>query len=353
MGKLYFFNPDNDLALAAGNGERYTPPAAALDLRRAGALLPLWWCGDGDEVLVETDEAIEAADSLKSAFGLSGTAVRKCEGAGRALPWGWSPLSARLMRDAGGAGVPTPDEIERLRMLSHRRTSMPLARAMGADERIVARECLSEAEAEAAIAAAGGDAVIKQPWSSSGRGVMATRSMRADALRRAIAGTIRRQGSIMVESRLEREADFAALFVSDGRRVRFEGASVFATLPSGAYAGNIVDSGDRLRELIPVDISAAIAGAEKYLTEAVAPYYRGYMGIDMLAYREGGRLMLDPCVELNLRMTMGVAAMLLARRGLRGVLRVKPSGPSADEINLSPIRGARFSVVVSDGEAPA
>ena len=141
--------------------------------------------------------------------------------------------------------------------------------------------------------------------------------------------------------------------MSVGRRVRFEGASVFATLPSGAYAGNIVDSGDRLRELIPVDISAAIAGAEKYLTEAVAPYYRGYMGIDMLAYREGGRLMLDPCVELNLRMTMGVAAMLLARRGLRGVLRVKPSGPSADEINLSPIRGARFSVVVSDGEAPA
>lgn len=352
MGKLYFFNPDNDLALAAGNGERYTPPAAALDLRRAGALLPLWWCGEDDEVLVESDEAVETAYGLKSTFGISGTAVRKSEAFNHASPWGWSPLSARLMREGGAAGVPTPDEIERLRMLSHRRTSMPLARAMGADERIVARECFSEADAEAAIAAAGGDAVIKQPWSSSGRGVMATRSMRADALRRAIAGTIRRQGSIMVERRLEREADFAALFVSDGRRVRFEGASVFATLPSGAYAGNIVDSGDRLMERIPVDISAAIKGAEEYLTEAVAPHYRGYMGIDMLAYREGGRLMLDPCVELNLRMTMGVAAMLLARRGLRGVLRVKPSGPSASEINLSPIRGARFSVVVSDVEAP-
>lgn len=353
MGKLYFFNPDNDLALAAGNGERYTPPAAALDLRRAGALLPLWWCDEGDEVLVETDEAVEVADSLKSTFGISGTAVRKSEASNHAAPWGWSPLSARLMREGGAAGVPTPDEIERLRMLSHRRTSIPLARAMGAEESIVARECFSEAEAEAAIAAAGGDAIIKQPWSSSGRGVMGTRSMRADALRCAIAGTIRRQGSIMVERRLEREADFAALFVSDGRRVRFEGASVFATLPSGAYAGNIVDSGDRLMERIPVDISAAIKGAEEYLTEAVAPHYRGYMGIDMLAYRKGGRLMLDPCVELNLRMTMGVAAMLLARRGLRGVLRVKPSEPSAGELNLSPILGARFSIVVSDGEVPA
>lgn len=342
MGKLYFFNPDNDLALAAGNGERYTPPAAALDLRRAGALLPLWWCDEGDEVLVETDEAVEVADSLKSTFGISGTAVRKSEASNHAAPWGWSPLSARLMREGGAAGVPTPDEIERLRMLSHRRTSIPLARAMGAEESIVARECFSEAEAEAAIAAAGGDAIIKQPWSSSGRGVMGTRSMRADALRCAIAGTIRRQGSIMVERRLEREADFAALFVSDGRRVRFEGASVFATLPSGAYAGNIVDSGDRLMERIPVDISAAIKGAEEYLTEAVAPHYRGYMGIDMLAYRKGGRLMLDPCVELNLRMTMGVAAMLLARRGLRGVLRVKPSEPSAGELNLSPIPGARY-----------
>lgn len=353
MGKLYFFNPDNDLALAADNGERYTPPAAALDLRRAGALLPLWWCDEGDEVLVETDEAVEVADILKSTFGISGTAERKSEASNHAAPWGWSPLSARLMRDGGAAGVPTPDEIERLRMLSHRRTSMPLARAMGAEESIVARECFSEAEAEEAIAATGGDAIIKQPWSSSGRGVMATRSMRADALRCAIAGTIRRQGSIMVERRLEREADFAALFVSDGRRVRFEGASVFATLPSGAYAGNIVDSGDRLMERIPVDISAAIKGAEEYLTEAVAPHYRGYMGIDMLAYREGGRLMLDPCVELNLRMTMGVAAMLLARRGLRGVLRVKPSEPSAGELNLSPIPGARFSIVVSDGEVPA
>lgn len=353
MGKLYFFNPDNDLALAAGNGERYTPPAAALDLRRAGALLPLWWCDEGDEVLVETDEAVEVADSLKSTFGISGTAVRKSEASNHAAPWGWSPLSARLMREGGAAMVPTPDEIERLRMLSHRRTSIPLARAMGAEESIVARECFSEAEAEAAIAAAGGDAIIKQPWSSSGRGVMGTRSMRADALRCAIAGTIRRQGSIMVERRLEREADFAALFVSDGRRVRFEGASVFATLPSGAYAGNIVDSGERLMERIPVDISAAIKGAEEYLTEAVAPHYRGYMGIDMLAYRKGGRLMLDPCVELNLRMTMGVAAMLLARRGLRGVLSVKPSEPPAGELNLSPIPGARFSIVVSDGEVPA
>ncbi len=322
-------------------------------MRRAGALLPLWWCDEGDEVLVETDEAVEVADSLKSTFGISGTAVRKSEASNHAAPWGWSPLSARLMREGGAAGVPTPDEIERLRMLSHRRTSIPLARAMGAEESIVARECFSEAEAEAAIAAAGGDAIIKQPWSSSGRGVMGTRSMRADALRCAIAGTIRRQGSIMVERRLEREADFAALFVSDGRRVRFEGASVFATLPSGAYAGNIVDSGDRLMERIPVDISAAIKGAEEYLTEAVAPHYRGYMGIDMLAYRKGGRLMLDPCVELNLRMTMGVAAMLLARRGLRGVLRVKPSEPSAGELNLSPIPGARFSIVVSDGEVPA
>lgn len=315
--------------------------------------MPLWWCDEGDEVLVETDEAVEVADSLKSTFGISGTAVRKSEASNHAAPWGWSPLSARLMREGGAAGVPTPDEIERLRMLSHRRTSMPLARAMGAEESIVARECFSEAEAESAIAAAGGDAIIKQPWSSSGRGVMGTRSMRADALRCAIAGTIRRQGSIMVERRLEREADFAALFVSDGRRVRFEGASVFATLPSGAYAGNIVDSGDRLMERIPVDISAAIKGAEEYLTEAVAPHYRGYMGIDMLAYRKGGRLMLDPCVELNLRMTMGVAAMLLARRGLRGVLRVKPSEPSAGELNLSPIPGARFSIVVSDGEVPA
>ena len=40
----------------------------------------------------------------------------------------------------------------------------------------------------------------------------------------------------------------------------------------------------------------------------VPEIYTGYFGIDMLAYNESGELKIMPCVELNLRMTMGLIA---------------------------------------------
>ncbi len=349
MKKVYFFNPDNDVALAADPRTRFTPPAAALELRRSGALLPMWWCGEGDEVLVESDAALAGADRLRERHdALRGTAVRRASDDFEASPWGWSATSARIMSEAGAAGVPAPEVIERLREISHRRTSIALASAMGADERIVARECRTTQEALDAIDALDGRAIVKQPWSSSGRGVMAADEMSREKLVAVIGGTVRRQGSIMVEPHLRREADFAALFVSDGRRVEWRGVSVFATDDAGTYCGNIVAPQSELMKRIKPDITGAVAGAERYLTETVAPYYKGWMGVDMLAYRDGsGRLQLDPCVELNLRMTMGVAAMLLQEKGLEGVLRVKVGHAEPAEVNLSPVEGAWFAIVVA------
>ena len=348
MAKIWFFNPDNDVALAADPRARFTPPAAALELRRSGALLPMWWAAEGDEVLVESDAALAGARELQRRFDLKGRAVRRSEGGCEASPWGWSATSALILTEAGAVGVPSAGTIALLREISHRRMSIALARAMGSPEDIVARECRTEAEAFDAIEVLGGRGIVKQPWSSSGRGVMAADEMSRDKLKAVIGGTLRRQGSIMVEPHLRREADFAALFYSDGLMTRWRGVSVFSTDGAGTYCGNAVAPQSELMRRIPVDIAAAVAGAERYLTAEVAPHYRGWMGIDMLAYRDGSdRLRLDPCVELNLRMTMGVAAMLLHEKGLQGILRVKAAPAGPDDVNLSPVDGARFAIVVS------
>ena len=37
--------------------------------------------------------------------------------------------------------------------------------------------------------------------------------------------------------------------------------------------------------------------------------YRGPFGIDMMVVRDGGKLKVHPCVELNLRRTMGFVAL--------------------------------------------
>ena len=92
MAKIWFFNPDNDVALAADPRARFTPPAAALELRRSGALLPMWWAAEGDEVLVESDAALAGARELQRRFDLKGRAVRRSEGGCEASPWGWSAM---------------------------------------------------------------------------------------------------------------------------------------------------------------------------------------------------------------------------------------------------------------------
>ena len=56
------------------------------------------------------------------------------------------------------------------------------------------------------------------------------------------------------------------------------------------------------------------------IDDLIAPHYDGPVGIDMMLYwDENGRIALNPCVEVNLRMTMGmVTAAMGSRHDLHG-----------------------------------
>ncbi|MBR5101650.1 MAG: hypothetical protein IK092_00820, partial [Muribaculaceae bacterium] len=63
------------------------------------------------------------------------------------------------------------------------------------------------------------------------------------------------------------------------------------------------------------------------VNELIAPHYTGALGIDMLAYRDSGCVVTVPCVEVNLRHTMGhVTCALAARHGLRGTFGIEYRG---------------------------
>jgi len=53
MNRVFLFNPENDIALAAGR-QNFTPPKAALQMALSGATLP-WWLGDSDDYLLLSD----------------------------------------------------------------------------------------------------------------------------------------------------------------------------------------------------------------------------------------------------------------------------------------------------------
>lgn len=333
MARNHLFNPENDIALAHG-GRCYTPPPLARRLHDDGAPLPIWY-GDGGDGFVWPSPDMKWLEEVSLRYGLD-MLPKVVEG--ESSPWGWSLDARRQLMAAGVEKVLEEAHIERLRNLSHRRISVEVMRQLR--ERLDGP--LPEVPFEAmmvndvvAYVTSHPHCYIKAPWSSSGRGVVCSDTMSESELRRRVEGTIRRQGSVMCEPGLDKIADFAMLFYSDGYKVVRKGLSCFFNERGAAYAGNIIAPQDRLPSIIGVDDEQiALIGREleTILTDIVCPDYKGYFGVDMMLYNSEYGIAIAPCIEVNLRMTMGVVAMKFGERflgeGMRAVMRVAYNEPS-------------------------
>lgn len=336
---IHLFNPDNDLALASGLAH-YTAPAAALRLRRDGALLPMWYGSPGDRVIAHGVNARWLDSRLASFPSLPGLHDHEYNSL-LPTPWGWSAAArVDLLREGcDPALMPSPGDIERLRLLSHRRTSRLLALRLA--EKLpdmalppAAEEVTAVAEA-AALMDRWGTVYVKQPWSGSGRGVVCS-SPNPRAAVRAAESYIRSQGSAMVEPAMDAALDFARLFLCRDGHALDLGTSVFTTDARGAWTGNLLAPEPvrlaRVEAVCPdVDLPRLFAALREAVEEMIAPHYSGVLGVDMLASRDGN---VRPVVEVNLRLTMGYAANRFAELHLHpdalGALRVIPLRSRAD-----------------------
>ena len=123
---------------------------------------------------------------------------------------------------------------------------------------------------------------------------------------------------VSIESGLDKVQDFAMEFYSDGQgTVRYEGLSVFNTEERGSYTGNILEEQSTMLSRI-----TRFTGEETYsriqeavrsvLQEVYGSTYAGCIGVDMLVYRQkDGSFAIHPCIEINMRYTMGMVALRL------------------------------------------
>ena len=124
---------------------------------------------------------------------------------------------------------------------------------------------------------------------------------------------VERQGSVMVEPYYAKVKDFGMEFSADGQgNIHYEGLSLFHTV-NGAYVGNILATErakqKMLSRYIPDDFIACIR--EKIISCLDLGDYAGPFGIDMMIVKSADGFLLHPCVEINLRRTMGHVALSL------------------------------------------
>ena len=320
--KLLVFNPEHDLALAA-NLSNFTAPHAGRQLRADLGFVPAIWAAADDFVLVENVEDAERRflRLTRRPFGRFIAKDLLCKLQFSAVDvWGWDlAIRAYLLRWGVEAVVmPTVTQIDAIRQLSHRRHAMQLLESLQMPGTI---GCASETDQMDIIADRlhrGEHLVVKAPWSSSGRGV---RFMEGDMNiydKGWVRHVIEKQGSVMVEPYYNKVKDFGMEFVSDGKGlVSYVGLSLFQT-SNGAYTGNILASEDEKEHMISRYISVDLLKAirQKICTlmgVLLKDRYAGAFGIDMMVVRrdDGDGFLLHPCVEINLRRTMGHVAISL------------------------------------------
>lgn len=287
--RLLVFNPENDMALASGLSG-YTAPEAIERYSRSHWMLPRLWAGE-DDLVWDWKQDLTDKDITE------------------VVPWGWSKALVYRLSKAGVKREVMPSDavLDGLRTLSSRVFTSKLQRELGLDVAV----CKTWEEVES-FERRVGPSVMKAPWSSSGKGLMMVSSPTA---RGWMQNTVTREGAVVCERWMERVQDFALEFsVEESGAVRYEGLSVFRTSPSGRYIAHDFVTPEEQRAALKQwvneeEVQRWCMWWQKRLEEddIRAFSYVGPMGVDMLVDADGR---INPCVELNWRMTMGHVALL-------------------------------------------
>lgn len=310
MKTLYLFNPENDMALAYG-GPYYMPPANVRRMANHLSALPMWYALPQSEVWISDTRQIRWMEN-ECPLHLPVKGVETPDIIyNKVYPWGWSASLVHRLQGQGVSSCALPDrqQLERIRSLSARGTAVNML------QRVNLPHTLGEAKVISSL-----DEIcfpppflLKAPWSGSGRGIQKVEGNIDAPMRGWINHILKTQGYVVMEPYYQKVVDFAMEFCMERGDVRFMGYSLFETDVRGLYKENLLAANAeierRLSAYVPVEILQDICGWLQKELPRTLEGYDGCLGVDMMVCAlPEGRYAVHPCVEINLRMNMGIVA---------------------------------------------
>ncbi len=352
MNDIYFFNPTCDFAIANGS-PNWQPNQLLQKMEEDLDLLPAYLAASDDGILLynyPSDLFLE--DFRKTEFKfpcfiqrnkqnqISQNRIRNIK------PWGWSPAAHKqteylknLCSDEFSISPVFNWNPEIKHFYSRSFSASVLAEVLKNlnTENILPinyqpKVCKTETDVENALAS-WGKLMLKAPWSSSGRGLQPiTKTSIHEKVWEKINGIIRDQGFVLAEPLLNKVHDLAFLFELKKGIIRFTGTSHFFTDKNGKYEGNYLNGAskpdfDKVINFTNRKQAQILPELIRVLQNSKLPaVYEGPFGVDMLIYSDNNdELFINPCLEINLRYTMGFIALniekMLAEKS-KGVFRI-------------------------------
>ena len=320
MKTLYLFNPENDMALASGS-PYYMPPASAKKMSADLAVLPAWYAEAEDEVLLPDERSVEWIRN-GCGWALSVVGVTRIEREyERISPWGWSPALIHRLMDLGvtGGKVFMEDRMEAMRRLSSRYTAVSLLPKLQGQFTLGEAVWLASIDEVCLFSMQYEKVLLKAPWSGSGKGIQPLVGLPDTNLGGWIRRVIATQGGVVGEPFYHKVKDFAMEFLASDKGIAFLGYSLFEADARGIYKENLLASNECIESLlsdyVPLSVLHGVREALlKELPFILEDNYEGCLGVDMMiVYAEDGYA-IHPCVEVNLRMNMGVVSRVFFDR---------------------------------------
>ncbi len=336
---VFFFNPTCELAVANASFS-YMPPALLRKMEIDLSILPFIFASDDDIVISAHAPSLSFRDKIKSCglpvpsfLALKELVNFPANSFGKIIPWGWSPAAhfqLSEIKQKCSEEITFWDWSDQYKLLYERKEALKFLKKLLAenqedwliDPAQTGEICDSVEEVESFIFRQG-NSVIKAPLSSSGRGIQI---IRKDQLNKSnkqwISGVLNQQKYLIAEPLLEKIADlsFHFEFTDDGKILSY-GHSFFETNSNGQYRGNFIRPDLNLlfqeNEVVKF-IEANIGRTENILKEDLSQsvyskYYKGFLGIDAMIFRQNGKLKMQPCIEINARMNMGILTRKLEK----------------------------------------
>lgn len=334
--KLHLFNPGYESGVLSGN-IYYTPPKNVQRMRRELALLPLWYAEPEDYVWTEDEISMEYLAGLPEDFPSlpiplnhqTWESTTSLIPTLEAAPWGISLQAIRFFEtllSETETKLLIPEWKDSYKELTGRQTAvicLDMIRQMTKIQLPETPRFLSSVgEVEDFIQNHTPPFVLKMPYSSSGRGLLRIDGdYLPDKEKEWLTGALRKQGFISIEPRLKKIKDIALEFYLDEKgKAIYKGISLFETEGWKTYSGNLLGKQEILESKVSNYISKDIFEEIKNVTcqvieDVFGKDYMGYLGVDMMLYTDSdGKYHIHPCVEINMRYTMGMVAIRLFER---------------------------------------
>ncbi len=318
MPRILVYNPGHEEALKLAPGAAYTPPRIVRRMMADLSLLRCHEAGNRDLIFVPT---------------LSGDDFRLYNSAGEPTApteivydldlWAAEPhtaVSVKRILSRRGIRIRLPRYPSALPQMAHRRMAAECLKLLDAAPELIPLWVKTSEELSAAIrhfmlAMPGLSAVVlKHPYTCSGRGIRILPLPLDEQSVKILCRSKFQEYGFSIEPYWAVQENWAIeWYCKASGEVSYCALSLFRT-SEGGYTGNLmmpqVELEQRMMQILGGESSwrEFLSRMQRTLSRLLCGY-EGYLGVDMFTYRHpSGKLKLHPCVEINVRSTMGLMA---------------------------------------------